>query len=54
MRFLEIALCTEAMAVATASWFFASACKPAWLRLGIAVGAAAVANVLTFAAVRGL
>jgi hypothetical protein len=54
IKFLEIAVCSEALAVATVSWVFAAACKPAWLRLCLALGVAIAANVCTYAVVHGL
>ena len=54
IRFLEIALCSEALAVMAVAWVCASASRPVWLRLCIALGLAAGANAFTYAAVRGL
>ena len=53
MRALKIAVGSEALAIATISWGF-TARKPVWARLCIAAGLAIVANICTFAAVRGL
>jgi hypothetical protein len=53
MRALKIAVCFEALAIATVSWVF-TARKPAWLRLCIALGLATVANILTYGAVRSM
>jgi hypothetical protein len=54
IRFLELALCSEALAVGAISWVFADDGRPAWLRLSIALGLAIVADVGTYAVVRGL
>jgi hypothetical protein len=54
IRFLGLALCSEALAVGAITWVFADDGRPAWLRLSIALGLAIVANVGTYAVVRGL
>jgi hypothetical protein len=54
IRFLKIALCAEALAVGALSWVFADDGRPAWLRLSIALGLATIADIGTYAVVRGL
>ena len=54
IMFLELAVCTEALAVGAISWVFADGGRPVWLRLSIALGMATVANVGTYVVVRGL
>ena len=54
IRFLGLALCSEALAVGAISWVFADDGRPTWLRLTIALGTATVVNVGTYAVVRGL
>ena len=52
MKSLKIALCAEAFAVAIVWWVFAAR-KSFWLRLGIALGLAIVADACTYSVVRG-
>src|ERR1700692_2455634 len=54
IRFLVIALGSEASAVMAVAWVCTNASRPGWLRLCIALGLATAANAFTFAAVRGL
>ena len=53
IRYLEIALCSEGLAVMAVAWVCAGASRPVWLRLCIALGLAAGANAFTYAALRG-
>jgi hypothetical protein len=54
IRFLGLALCSEALAIGAISWVFADDGRPTWLRLSISLGLATVANVGTYVVVRGL
>ncbi|HKN70011.1 MAG TPA: hypothetical protein VJX30_03205, partial [Terriglobales bacterium] len=54
IRFLGLALCSEALAIGAIWWVFADDGRPTWLRLSIALGLATVANVGTYVVVRGL
>jgi hypothetical protein len=54
IRFLGLALCSESLAIGLISWVFADDGRPLRLRLSIALGLAAIANIGTYAVVRNL
>jgi hypothetical protein len=54
IRFLGIALCSEGLAVSAISWVLADDGRPPWLRIGIALGVATIADAGTYVVVRGL
>src|SRR5271157_5855409 len=54
IRFLEIAVCSEALAIVAVSWVITSTRGSVWRRLCIALVWATAANVCTYAVVHGL
>lgn len=53
IKFLKIALCSEALAIAVVSWAFIAVRRPRGIRLGIALALAVVGDACTYSVVRG-
>jgi len=53
-RCMQIALGSEALAIMGIAWFFSAEVKPLWQRLCFSLIIASVADVFTFALIRGL
>jgi hypothetical protein len=54
IRALDIAVCSEALAVGIVSWVLIATTAPSWLRLSIGLTLAIVATFFTYAITRGL
>jgi uncharacterized protein (DUF983 family) len=54
VRSLEIAVCSEVLAVGIVSWVLIATTAPIWLRLSIGLTLAIVVTFLTYVTIRGL